>query len=63
MSNDQISSSFLLLNKKIQEWIWEQNWTELRDIQETSIKAILSSVTLLRRTAKRLTNAHVDSLL
>lgn len=36
------SSSFQLLDYQIQEWIWKLGWTELRDIQEQSIPAILS---------------------
>ena len=35
------SSSFGLLNPKVQQWIWKQGWTSLKDIQENSIPPIL----------------------
>ncbi len=35
------SSAFLRLHPKIQRWIWRTGWSELRDIQEQSIPAIL----------------------
>lgn len=38
---NEISSSFHLLDPRIQKWIWELKWTELRDIQEYAIPAIL----------------------
>ncbi len=34
-------SSFGLLNPKVQQWIWKQGWTSLKDIQENSIPPIL----------------------
>lgn len=37
------SSSFALLHTRIQKWIWESGWTELKDIQERSIPPILSA--------------------
>ncbi len=37
------SSSFELLDVRIQRWIWSQNWTELRDIQELAIPLILDA--------------------
>ncbi|ASQ91319.1 DEAD/DEAH box helicase [Prosthecochloris sp. GSB1] len=37
------SIGFNLLHKDVQRWIWAQNWTELRDIQERAIKPILSA--------------------
>ena len=39
MSNSQ---GFNRLHKGVQRWIWEQKWTELRDIQEQAIEPILS---------------------
>ena len=35
------SSSFDLLDIRVRKWIWEQNWSELHDIQERSIPVIL----------------------
>ncbi len=39
------SASFALLDERIQRWIWEQRWNELRDIQEKAIRPILESRT------------------
>jgi ATP-dependent helicase Lhr and Lhr-like helicase len=36
------SSAFASLHPKVQRWIWRTGWSELRDIQESSIPAILS---------------------
>jgi ATP-dependent Lhr-like helicase len=41
-SNSEESKSFYLLDRKIQQWIWNQGWTDLRDAQEKAIPAILS---------------------
>ena len=38
MSTD--NSAFFLLNKKIQEWIYKNEWEELRPAQVESIKEI-----------------------
>ncbi len=35
------SLGFNLLHKDVQRWVWAQNWTALRDIQERSIEPIL----------------------
>lgn len=35
------SLGFSLLDKNVQRWIWMQNWTALRDIQERAIEPIL----------------------
>ena len=35
------SNSYFLLDKRIQRWIWESGWSELKDIQEQSIPLIL----------------------
>ena len=37
-----LSSSFSLLDERIQRWIWAENWSELHDVQERSIAAISS---------------------
>ncbi len=31
------------LDERIRRWIWEQRWTELRDLQELAIQPILSA--------------------
>jgi len=35
------SATFSLLDERIQRWIWQAGWTELKDIQEQSIPLIL----------------------
>lgn len=35
------SSSFVLLDERIQRWIWEAGWTELKDVQEHAIPLLL----------------------
>ncbi len=40
-NSDRASSSFHLLDKRIQRWIWDSGWAELQDIQEQSIPLIL----------------------
>ena len=40
MSREE-STAFELLHPDVQKWVWDQNWTELRDIQEDAIQAIL----------------------
>ncbi len=37
------STGFNKLHKGIQKWIWNQNWTSLRDIQEEAIEPILAA--------------------
>ncbi|HEY9628308.1 MAG TPA: DEAD/DEAH box helicase [Coleofasciculaceae cyanobacterium] len=39
------SSGFHQLHEQVQRWVWEQKWTELRDIQEQAIAPILSANT------------------
>jgi ATP-dependent helicase Lhr and Lhr-like helicase len=39
------SSGFYQLHEQVQRWIWEQRWTELRDIQEQAIAPILTANT------------------
>ena len=36
------SIGFNLLHKDVQRWIWTQNWTALRDIQERAIEPIIN---------------------
>ena len=35
------SSSFQLLDPRVQKWIWNQGWNSLKDIQENSIPIVL----------------------
>ena len=42
MPDKQASSAFTQLHPKIQRWIWEQNWCELRDAQERAVGPILA---------------------
>lgn len=35
------SSSFQFLDPRVQKWIWNQNWSSLKDIQENSIPIVL----------------------
>ena len=37
------SSSFRLLDQRIQRWIWSVGWTALRDIQEQAIPALIGA--------------------
>lgn len=37
------STAFGRLDHRVQRWIWERGWTDLRDIQEAAISAILDS--------------------
>lgn len=39
----QESSAFDLLHTKVQRWIWNEGWEELKDIQEEAIRRILES--------------------
>ena len=38
----ETSSSFSLLDEKVQKWVWRQGWSSLKDIQENSIPIVLS---------------------
>lgn len=38
------SSSFTLLHPRVQRWIWHQGWSELRDIQEQAVPALISAL-------------------
>jgi ATP-dependent Lhr-like helicase len=37
------SSSFALLHERVRRWIWDQQWSELRDVQELAIRTVLES--------------------
>jgi ATP-dependent Lhr-like helicase len=37
------STSFALLDERIQRWIWRHEWTELREVQERAIPVILKA--------------------
>lgn len=37
------SSSFALLDERIQRWIWQEGWTSLRDAQEKAIPALIEA--------------------
>src|SRR3972149_7559771 len=42
MPEAQQSQAFEKLHPKVQHWIWQQRWTELRDAQEAAVEPILS---------------------
>ena len=37
------SSSFLLLDERIQRYIWSEGWEELRDVQEQAIPVVVKA--------------------
>ena len=39
---DPQSSSFALLDRRIQRWIWAEKWDTLRDVQERAIPALVA---------------------
>ncbi len=39
----QSSAAFNLLHPDVQKWVWQQGWTELRDVQERAIAPILAA--------------------
>lgn len=41
LSSSEPSAAFSLLDSRIQRWIWEKGWTELRDAQERAIPVIM----------------------
>jgi ATP-dependent Lhr-like helicase len=58
--NTPVSKSFDLLDERIQRWIWQNEWTELFDVQERSIPLILrrtSDIILSAETASGKTEA------
>jgi hypothetical protein len=36
-----VSTAFDRLAEPVKRWIWQQGWTELRDVQERAIPAVL----------------------
>lgn len=42
-AQDDSSRSFNLLDERIRRWIWQNEWTELRDIQEKAVPIILNT--------------------
>jgi ATP-dependent Lhr-like helicase len=40
-SASDASASFELLHERVRRWIWDQRWSELRDVQELAIQTIL----------------------
>jgi ATP-dependent Lhr-like helicase len=40
-SGQDASSGFRRLHEQVQRWVWDQAWTELRDVQEQAIAPIL----------------------
>ena len=44
-NSNNFQDNFSLLAEPVQRWIWEQGWTELRDIQKEAIQPILSGNT------------------
>ena len=40
-SSSEPSSSFNLLDERVQRWVWQAGWTELKDAQEQAIPLIL----------------------
>ncbi len=54
------SQAFGRLHEKVQRWIWQQGWTELREAQEAAIEPILgekSDVIIAATTASGKTEA------
>lgn len=43
VSSSEAPDPFLSLHPKVQQWIWHQNWRELRPIQVAAIKHIMGS--------------------
>jgi ATP-dependent Lhr-like helicase len=42
-SKSDSSQAFYLLDPRVQQWIWDQGWDELRDIQELAIRSLLNT--------------------
>ena len=67
MSNsEQASKAFELLDRKIQKWIWKEQWDQLRDIQEDAIPTIIEGekdVIIASATASGKTEAAILPIL
>ena len=67
MSNsEQASEAFELLDRKIQKWIWKEQWDQLRDIQEDAIPTIIegeNDVIIASATASGKTEAAILPIL
>lgn len=67
MSNsEQSSEAFELLDRKIQKWIWKEQWDQLRDIQEDAIPTIIegeNDVIIASATASGKTEAAILPIL
>ena len=60
------SAAFAQLDPRIQKWIWEKGWSELRDVQELAVPVILkgaSDVVLAAATASGKTEAALLPML
>ena len=42
MTQDRQSRAFEKLHPKVQDWVWQQAWTELKEAQEEAVDPILS---------------------
>ncbi|SFL37116.1 DEAD/DEAH box helicase [Methylobacterium pseudosasicola] len=64
-TDDGASRAFELLAEPVRRWIWQQGWSELRDVQERAVPAILGGgdVILAARTAAGKTEAAFLPLL
>jgi len=40
---EPLSASFQLLDERIQRWVWQKGWTNLRDAQERAIPALVEA--------------------
>lgn len=40
-ASNSSSASFELLDDRIKRWLWNEGWTELRDVQEKAIPALI----------------------
>ncbi|ACS39432.1 DEAD/DEAH box helicase [Methylorubrum extorquens] len=65
LSEDRASQAFEKLAEPVRRWIWQQGWSELRDVQEQAVPAILAGgdVILAARTAAGKTEAAFLPLL
>src|SRR5690349_7331319 len=45
MIGTRTSTALERLHPKVQRWVWQQGWTELRDLQEQAVEPILRADT------------------